>query len=301
MENIDLGDYKVTSEVHVFSDCEPLKGEEESVVISNFNFTLPDKIKVSGSEKSQACSTIEKDEDGDPIISRKNEREDYSLAIKHHVNTSLDLVGLQVWRGALLLADFLLHAATDDKPGFKISEDDVLIELGAGTGLTSVVAGMVAKEVCSTDISKGNILSLIETNIKQNAHFLKDHKVEVEELDFYNQNYGENLVDKLERASIIIAADVVYHDDLTDAFLHTLKRIMSIGRQKTAFISLEKRFVFTVCDLDVCAPCYDYFYETLFKELNSFDIQELDTSKIPQYFCYERAKELVLIQVQTRT
>lgn len=34
---------------------------------------------------------------------------------------------------------------------------------------------------------------------------------------------------------------VVYHDDLTDAFLATLKKIMATGKEKTAYVALEKR------------------------------------------------------------
>lgn len=71
--------------------------------------------------------------------------------IEHEVHTSLDLVGLQVWRGALLLADYILHSSNaDPQSGFKIDENDSVLELGAGTGLTSVVAGMVSGKVVST-------------------------------------------------------------------------------------------------------------------------------------------------------
>jgi len=113
----------------------------------------------------------------------------------------LDLVGLQVWRGALLLADFLLDSAVDGS----IGSADSVIELGAGTGLTSVVAGMVAGHVLSTDIAKGNILSLIETNVQQNASWIKG-RVEVKELDFYKP-FQPELVPLLENSNLIIAAD----------------------------------------------------------------------------------------------
>lgn len=41
---------------------------------------------------------------------------------------------------------------------------------------------------------------------------------------------------------IIDYIPVVYHDDLTDAFLRSLKKIMEMGIQKTAIIALEKRY-----------------------------------------------------------
>lgn len=137
-------------------------------------------------------------------------------------------MGLQVWRGAFLLADFLLHHATKEDTDFKICKDDIVVELGAGTGLTSIVAGMVAGHVVSTgndpselffvlnfqpntpcsfsDISKGNILSLIDTNIKQNSKWITG-QVEAMELDFCNSNYSEKLVGLLQNSKLLLAAD----------------------------------------------------------------------------------------------
>ena len=57
-----------------------------------------------------------------------------------------------------------------------------------------------------SDISKGNILTLIETNVKLNSHWING-KVEVEELDFYNLNYSEKMTSLIEKANVIIAAD----------------------------------------------------------------------------------------------
>jgi len=52
---------------------------------------------------------------------------------------------------------------------------------------------------------------------------------------------------------------------------------------------------------DVEAPCFDYFYEELSRVMSSsFVIEELNTSKIPQYFCYERVKELVLFKIRNK-
>nr|CAG4647349.1 EOG090X0C5G [Megafenestra aurita] len=236
------------------------------------------------------------DDDGDLVVQRKDFSPDLTLSIMHYVNTSLELVGLQVWRGALLLADYLLHLATDNISKSRINHDDAVIELGAGTGFTSIVAGMAAGQVVSTDIAMGNILSLIDTNIKQNSRWIKA-QMNVKELNFYDSDYSVELTHLIENSTFVIAADVVYHDDLTDAFILTLKRLMNIGRQKIALIALEKRFVFTLSDLDVGAPCYEYFYDRLHAELSSYNIIEVDTNRIPQYFCYERVKELVLFEI----
>ena len=70
------------------------------------------------------------------------------LVIEHSQATSVDLVGLQVWRGALLLADFIL--ARPD-----LVRDRRVLELAAGTGVTSVTAGMFASAVTATDVDRG--------------------------------------------------------------------------------------------------------------------------------------------------
>lgn len=109
MEDIDLSDHKVTSEVHVFSEGEPI-GDDRSIgtsqiiirlnvffkegfvfkllfvflVISNFKFTLPTNYQrqniaqgVSPCVNNMAVT----DEDGDPIVHRRNHVADHSLAI----------------------------------------------------------------------------------------------------------------------------------------------------------------------------------------------------------------------------
>lgn len=62
---------------------------------------------------------------------------------EHKASTTLKLVGLQVWRGALILADFILH--NND-----IFHDKNVLELGSGVGLTSIAAALYAKEVIAT-------------------------------------------------------------------------------------------------------------------------------------------------------
>jgi hypothetical protein len=105
--------------------------------------------------------------------------------------------------------------------------------------------------------------------------------------------------------------------------LETLKKVMAIGKNKIAYIAMEKRlhfifflsfvkilnfvifsfyirYVFTISDLDCVAPCYDYFRENLFRVMSGYQIDVIDTKSIPQYFCYEKVKELVLFRIKKR-
>lgn len=53
------------------------------------------------------------------------------------------MVGLQIWRGALLLADWLLHNNEI------VQKDSYILELGSGVGLTSIVAAMFNPVFCT--------------------------------------------------------------------------------------------------------------------------------------------------------
>lgn len=64
---------------------------------------------------------------------------------EHSSKTKIALVGLQVWRGAFLLGDLLIHLGLKNE-----LKDKSVMELGAGTGLTSFVAAMYAKKVICT-------------------------------------------------------------------------------------------------------------------------------------------------------
>ena len=70
------------------------------------------------------------------------------IMLEHSLSSSVEMVGLQLWRGALLLADFIL--AHPD-----IFKNKNILELAAGTGLTSVIAAVFGKQVTVTDVDRG--------------------------------------------------------------------------------------------------------------------------------------------------
>jgi hypothetical protein len=66
-------------------------------------------------------------------------------------------------------------------------------------------------------------------------------------------------------------------------------------------LSLFFRYVFTVADLDSVAPCYEYFLQCLQKAQlkppgSQWQVEQLPID-FPQYFNYERVKELVLWRI----
>lgn len=72
----------------------------------------------------------------------------------------------------------------------------------------------------------------------------------------------------------------------------------NIKQNKEIFIALEKRYVFTLADLDTTAPCYEYFLQCIEKirTINKWKFESIPID-FEQYFDYERVKELVLLKL----
>lgn len=219
----------------------------------------------------------------------------------------MDLVGLQIWRGALLLADWILHNSSSFSP------DSCILELGAGVGFTSIIAAMYAP-VCCTDVNRGNILKLIDSNCKRNYKLTK-HPITIKEIDFTRPTFSDEINDILKNVSTVIAADgilfqnhltfifkyfftVIYDNDLTEHFIRTMERILCVPPTKTIFVAIEKRFVFTIADCDTVAPCYDFLIDCLeLSKTIKFELLPLD---FPQYFRYDRIKHLRLLKITAK-
>uniref|UniRef100_A0A8D8DEJ0 Methyltransferase-like protein 22 n=1 Tax=Culex pipiens TaxID=7175 RepID=A0A8D8DEJ0_CULPI len=235
------------------------------------------------------------DKDGDLILERKTKG---VIEIEHSKSTKLDLVGLQIWRGALLLADYILHYE-------KRFKNRKILELGSGVGLTSIVSSFCAREVICTDINIGGLLKLIQANIDRNAH-LKDPdcNVVVTELDFKvkYEDYSEYLKTQLQDVEYVICADVIYDDEITNAFVLALEGLLlELPKLKAVYIALEKRYVFTVEDMDSVAPSYEHFLRVFYRRNNRFGIARWKLKQVstnfPRYFEYEKVKDLVLLKI----
>ncbi|XP_029724270.2 methyltransferase-like protein 22 [Aedes albopictus] len=239
--------------------------------------------------------SIETDKDGDLIVERKKKG---VIEIEHLKSTKLDLVGLQIWRGALLLADYILH----NEKKFKNKK---ILELGSGVGLTSIVSSFYAREVLCTDIDVGGLLQLIQANILRNSSLKNPNcNVVVTELNFKVPyvNYPDALKAQLQDVEYVIAADVIYDDNITEAFVMTLENLLlELPKLKGIYIALEKRYVFTLEDMDSVAPSYEHFLRVFYRRNNRFGITRWKLMQIPlnfpRYFEYEKIKDLVLLKI----
>ncbi|CAH0694012.1 unnamed protein product [Spodoptera exigua] len=283
-QNTQMPELTVTSEIYEEYDYKTkISPSTEGNVISEFPFLLP-----------KAGSSATYDDDDDLDIERPQKE---FIRIEHSSKTKIALVGLQVWRGAFLLGDWLIHLGLKGE----LTNRSVL-ELGAGTGLTSFVAALYAKKVICTDINMGGILDLIKLNAKYNKKLVKS-QFKVMPLDFTDTAWSPALLTEIKQASIIIAADVIYDDDLTAAFVSTIQKILNTEPPKTLYMVLEKRYVFTIEHLDSVAPCYETFLTLLDKVKtenahSTWNIQQLPLD-FPKYFTYDRVKDLVLWKISS--
>ncbi|CAG4962680.1 unnamed protein product [Colias eurytheme] len=271
---------EIYDEYNYKTECKPSKNGN---IISQFPFLLP-----RGKSKANF------DEDDDLDLERPNKE---VIKIEHSAKTKIALVGLQVWRGAFLLGDLLIHLGINGDLNGK-----TVLELGAGTGLTSFVAAIYAKKVVCTDIDVGGILELIKINAKCNEKLIKS-QFKVLPLDFMDTDWNSTLLREIQQTDIIIAADVIYDDDVTTAFVATIQKMLNTKPPKTLYIVLEKRYVFTIEHMDSVAPCYETFLTLLDKvkmDPNSnWTVEQLPLN-FPKYFTYERVKQLVLWKISSK-
>ena len=98
------------------------------------------------------------------------------ITIRHGLSTFMPDVGLQVWPGSLLLAEYLwAHAAT--------FRDAVAVELGCGTGVTGLVLALLGvRRVWLTDCVVP-VVHNVAANVQANAHVLDTNRITVKLLD----------------------------------------------------------------------------------------------------------------------
>lgn len=281
-----MAEEPLVSDVHCGLNSRP-SGQDK--VLSTFSFTRPQwLLDIRPNLRGNKINYV--DEDGDPIIKRNND-EDLEIVIEHCLASDLASVGLQVWKGCLHLSDYILANPHE------IRSKNVL-ELGAGTGIVATISDLCQPQMyLATDLPQ--MMATLRANCARNEC---SQVVQFEALNLTHQEYDQKF-----DFDLILAADLVYDFDVTDGIMSLISMWISSGsekKKKRFLASVEKRYIFTVDDLDTVAPSYDYFCQQLTQleqQLNSdkctVEISEIEQDTFKQSFCYDRNKELTLVQV----
>lgn len=106
-----------------------------------------------------------------------------------------------------------------------------------------------------------------------------------------------------ENTDVIVAADVCYDGELMDGLFRTLERLCrSFAHRCSVFISIERRFNFSLQHLRVSCEAYDHFrchldrLQGLRDGPCGFTIDQLPT-RFPQTLLYDRVDQLELWRV----
>ena len=81
--------------------------------------------------------------------------------------------------------------------------------------------------------------------------------------------------------------------------MKTLDKLLNCKRKPVAYVALEKRFVFTIADLDSVAPMYEEFLRCVERHKLNWSVEHLKTD-FPQYFRYQRLDQLILMKIQKK-
>ncbi|KAG0053312.1 Methyltransferase-like protein 22 [Gryganskiella cystojenkinii] len=315
--NNEYNDDMVLSEVHV----DPQNGSADGRLLTTiFHLSL-----TARTQSQKRAIVVEEDES---IQETEDQSWDHAVEIQHAMGTTLRDVGAQVWMGSFLMIDWFMTLVPE-------LESSVVLELGAGTGLASIACSLLAstcEKFFCTDYDTTVLLNCrqnIENNLglQESINDSEDHaqsaggngQVLCRRLNWLLDNpldpmeeepdeFSWSQVDRdhwRSKGAFIIAADVVYDDFLTDALVTCLERLLqeplpddhprhSIGR--VAYVSMEKRYNFSLNQLAVVAHAYEYFIRKV-GESSIIKADRIDTSSLGQHCDYYRSKDLELFRV----
>ncbi|ETO63151.1 hypothetical protein F444_19080 [Phytophthora nicotianae P1976] len=260
-----------------------------------------------------------------------NRGTDTTFVLQARSRTTWDTAGTQLWRAAFLLAEYM-YSTSETLFG------QTVLELGCGIGFASIVASRLSRCVYATDSDK-DALVLTRRNVEHNLHgdvrprlldwddkslisIAKD--ASAAQFDWISTDQAE-----LENLTIIIASDVFYDDTLTLKFLRALRRLMLKYNRAKAYVTTERRSVFSAAAMQVVSLGYDTFQENIClhdpstchtyvtdnqvrcrtciagssnqagndEDMLRFVVQEVQTSEIPQRFKYDRLSTLMLWKI----
>ncbi|KAG7273683.1 hypothetical protein CRUP_017436, partial [Coryphaenoides rupestris] len=150
--------------------------------------------------------------------------EGYSFTgLQIRIKESTDLYGAVLWPSAMVLCHFLETNASQYN-----LEDKQVLELGAGTGLVTIVSSLLGAKVTSTDLPE--VLGNLSYNVHRNTRDRCKYTPVVTELSWGHQ-LEERFPRSTHRYDYVLAADVVYHHPFLQELLDTLEHLCQPGTQ----------------------------------------------------------------------
>ena len=230
------------------------------------------------------------------------------VRIPHAMATLIPDVGLQVWAGSLLLADF----AVSNSDAWR---GKTILELGAGTGLVSIVAAKTADTTVICTDGFDNVLQNCAEAVKLND---SGSNITIRSLDWSAFGQAGSVLRQCLRqspasaspfawaatdigcfedtCSVMLAADVVYVDEWTVAFADCVFALLGGPVDRVLFLTIEKRINFSVDRLAEVAPAYECFAAEIINNCR-FSATQMEVD-FPQVFSnYTRSAYLELWKI----
>ncbi|XP_054470887.1 S-adenosylmethionine-dependent methyltransferase domain-containing protein [Anoplopoma fimbria] len=150
------------------------------------------------------------------------------------IRESMDTFGALIWPGAIALSQFLENNQTQMN-----LMDKAVLEIGAGTGLLSIVASLLGAWVTATDLP--DILSNLTFNLLRNTKGRSRYTPQVAALT-WGQDMGRDFPYPSFHYDYVLAADVVYPHGCLEELLETMRHFCRPGSQTTLLWANKIRF-----------------------------------------------------------
>ncbi|XP_037650068.1 protein-lysine methyltransferase METTL21E-like isoform X4 [Sebastes umbrosus] len=137
------------------------------------------------------------------------------------IEGALDSYAGTVWPAALALCHYL-----DTHRQQLNLMDKAVLEIGAGTGLLSIVAALLGAWVTSTDLPE--VLNKLRSNLSKNTRERCRYKPQAAALS-WGYDLERTFPKSVYRYDYVLAADVSYHHDFLDELLATMKHFCRPG------------------------------------------------------------------------
>ncbi|KAF5896366.1 protein-lysine methyltransferase METTL21C-like, partial [Clarias magur] len=145
----------------------------------------------------------------------------YFAGHKITIQESFDSYGALVWPGAVALCSYL---ETNQERVSLL--DKAVLELGAGTGLVSIVACLMGAWVTATDLP--DIMDNLTFNLSRNTRGRCRYTPQVAQLT-WGKDLDHHFPSSIYNYDYILCADVVYYHNCLDELLFTMKHFCKHG------------------------------------------------------------------------